>query len=66
MITAQKEESVDSCSFKKDHLFEQNIETIKCLKGKLEKMNNQNLAVLGTTVNAAFVDEIMGAPRPKV
>ena len=26
----------------------------------MEKINDQNLAVLGTTVNAAFVDEMIG------
>ena len=26
----------------------------------MENINDQNLAVLGTTVNAAFVDEILG------
>jgi trans-aconitate methyltransferase len=60
LIAAHRDESVDCCSFKKDYLFEQNIETIKYLKGKLENINDQNLAVLGTTVNAAFVDEILG------
>ena len=38
---------------------EDSIEIINHVKEELENINDQNLAVLGTTVNAAFVDEII-------
>ena len=60
LVTAQKDESVDLSNYKENNFFEKNIETINRIKEKLENINDQNLAVLGTTVNAAFVDEIMG------
>jgi len=60
LVIAQKDESVDLSSYKENNLFEDNIEMINCVKEKLENINDQNLAVVGTTVNAAFVDEIMG------
>jgi len=60
LITAQRDESVDLSSYKENNLFEDNIEIINCVKEKLENINDQNLTVLGTTVNAAFVDEIIG------
>jgi trans-aconitate methyltransferase len=60
LVTAQKDESVDLSSYKENNLFEDNIEIINCVKEELENINDQNLAVLGTTVNAAFVDEIIG------
>ena len=60
LVIAQKDESVDLSSYKENNLFEDNIEIINCVKEKLENINDQNLTVLGTTVNAAFVDEIMG------
>ena len=60
LIIAQKDESVDLSSYKENNLFEDNIEIINCVKEKLENINDQNLTVLGTTVNAAFVDEIIG------
>ena len=60
LITAQRDESVDLSSYKENNLFEKNIETINHIKKELENINDQNLAVLGTTVNAAFVDEIIG------
>ena len=60
LVTAQKDESVDLSSFKENNFFEKNIETINRIKEELENINDQNLAVLGTTVNAAFVDEIIG------
>jgi hypothetical protein len=60
LAIAQKDESVDLSSYKENNLFEDNIEIINCVKEKLENINDQNLTVLGTTVNAAFVDEIIG------
>ena len=60
LITAQRDESVDLSSYKENNLFEDNIEKINRVKEELENINNQNLTVLGTTVNAAFVDEIIG------
>ena len=47
-------------SYKEDYLFEQNIETINRVKKELKNITYDNLTVLGTTVNAAFVDEIIG------
>jgi trans-aconitate methyltransferase len=60
LITAQRDESVDLSSYKENNLFEDNIEKINRVKEELENINDQNLTVLGTTVNAAFVDEIIG------
>ncbi len=60
LVTAQKGVSVDLSNYKEDNLFEDNIETINRVKEELENIDDQNLAVLGTTVNAAFVDEIIG------
>ena len=60
LITAQRDESVDLSSYKENNLFEDSIEIINHVKEELENINDQNLAVLGTTVNAAFVDEIIG------
>ena len=59
LVTAQKDESVDLSSYKENNLFEDSIEIINHVKEELENINDQNLAVLGTTVNAAFVDEII-------
>jgi SAM-dependent methyltransferase len=60
VVAAQMGKSVDLSNCKQDYLFQENIEKIHCVKAKLENINNQNLSVLGTTVNAAFVDEIIG------
>jgi len=60
LVTAQKDESFDLSSYKENNLFEDNIEIINRVKEELENINDQNLTVLGTTVNAAFVDEIIG------
>ena len=60
LVSAKKYESADSGNHLKDQTFEHNIETIERILDQLVKMNQQNLAVLGTTVNAAFADEILG------
>ena len=60
LVSAKKYESTDSDNHIKDQIFEHNIETIERILDQLVKMNQQNLAVLGTTVNAAFADEILG------
>ena len=60
LVTAKKDESVKLRRCASDNLFEDNIETLNRMKLQLENMNHQNLTVLGTTVNAAFVDEIIG------
>ncbi len=60
LITAQKEGSPISINFLKDNVFEESIETLNRVKMQLENINDLNLTVLGTTVNAAFVDEIKG------
>ena len=45
---------------KKDSIFQKNLISLNKLKHKLEKKFNKNqYLVLGTTVNAAFVDEII-------
>jgi len=59
LLSAQNGKSINCKTYKEEDLFEQNIGKIKDLKIKLENMNNHNLTVLGTTVNAAFVDEIL-------
>ena len=43
-----------------ENCFDNNIKKIEEIKNKLIKINFKNLSVLGTTANAAFVDEIMG------
>ena len=60
LIVAKKNDSVNLESYKENNLFEDNIEIINRVKEELENINDQNLTVLGTTVNAAFVDEIIG------
>lgn len=60
LITAKKERSIAYTNYKPDIVFEQNIHAIDHVKEQLKKITHQNLAVLGTTVNAAFVDEIIG------
>ena len=41
-------------------MFEESIGTLNRVKMQLENINDLNLTVLGTTVNAEFVDEIKG------
>ncbi len=60
LVIAKKDESVDFSSYKEDNLFENNIEIINRVKKELKNITYDNLTVLGTTVNAAFVDEIIG------
>ena len=60
LIVAKKNDSVNLDSYKEDYLFEQNIDTINRVKKELKNITYDNLTVLGTTVNAAFVDEIIG------
>ena len=60
LVISKKDESVDFSSYKEDNLFEDNIEIINSVKTKLKNITYDNLTVLGTTVNAAFVDEIIG------
>ena len=60
LIVTQKNDSVNLGDYKEDYLFEQNIETINRVKNELKNITYDNLTVLGTTVNAAFVDEIIG------
>ena len=60
LVTAIKDESVKLRRCASDNLFEDNIVTLNRIKVQLENMNHQNLTVLGTTVNAAFVDETLG------
>lgn len=60
LVTAQKDESVVINNTQVDYLFEENIEKINSIKEELKNINKKNITVLGTTVNAAFVDEILG------
>lgn len=60
LVVAQKDESAGSNNYEEDNIFAQNIQAIDHTKDKLQNISHQNLTVLGTTVNAAFVDEIIG------
>ena len=60
LVAAKKEKSDDSHNYAEDSVFEKNVKLIKGVKEQLGNMDHQNLAVLGTTANAAFVDEIIG------
>ena len=59
LISAKKNELGSLDSYEESNLFEENIETINHVKKQLGNIKGKNLTVLGTTVNAAFVDEIM-------
>ena len=60
MFLAKKNDSKISLKYLSDSVFENNIEKIKRFKFYLNSIKSENIAVLGTTVNAAFVDQIMG------
>ena len=60
LISAGKNELGSLDSYEESNLFEENIETIKHVKKQLGNIKGNSLTVLGTTVNAAFVDEIIG------
>ena len=47
-------------NFEQDGIFDTNLQILKEVKEKLVLIDDNQLAVLGTTVNAAFVDEVMG------
>jgi len=59
MVIARKNKSKISINYQNDDTFENNIEKIKRFKQNLKNIKNQNIAVLGSTVNAAFADQIM-------
>jgi hypothetical protein len=46
--------------FEPDFIFEACLDDLECIRKKINKMSKLELSVLGTTVNAAFVDEIIG------
>jgi len=60
LLIGKKNRSHLQVHYLKDNLFEKNIEILNSIKLRLEKSNDKELAVLGTTINAAFVDEIIG------
>jgi len=60
LISAGKNELGSLDSYEESNLFEENIETINYVKKQLGNIKGNSLTVLGTTVNAAFVDEIIG------
>jgi len=60
LLVGKKNRLHSRVHYLKDNLFEKNIEILYSIKFRLEKNNDKELAVLGTTINAAFVDEIIG------
>jgi hypothetical protein len=60
LVVARKNKSTGLVNCAEDDLFVNNIKNIKRFKEQLESIYFQNIAVFGTTVNAAFVEEIMG------
>ena len=60
LIAAQKNEPLNLPNYEGDNLFEQSIDKLNQVKEYIQKIDHPNIAVLGTTVNAAFVDEILG------
>jgi SAM-dependent methyltransferase len=59
LIVAQKDKNSGD-NYVEDYLFEKNIMKLDHFKEKLEKITHDNITVLGTTMGAAFVDEIIG------
>jgi len=60
LIVSKKEKKECLMNFEQDSIFERNIQILKEVKDKLYLIDGNQLAVLGTTVNAAFVDEVIG------
>ena len=60
LISAGKNELGSLDSYEESNLIEENIETINHVNKQLRNIKGNSLTVLGTTVNAAFVDEIIG------
>jgi len=60
LLAAKLKEANCISKFEKDNTFKKNINKLNIVKKKLENLNDREYAVLGTTVNAAFVDEIIG------
>ena len=60
ILIAKKVKSSSNSNFNADYLFEENINKINFFKKKLKNIKGNNIVLLGTTVNAAFVDEILG------
>ena len=60
LIAAQFNEVSDLSRFEKDNTFKKNINKLNIVKKNLENLDDREYTVLGTTVNAAFVDEIIG------
>lgn len=59
LIVAQKDKNSGD-NYVEDYLFEKNIMKLDHVKEKLEKITHESITVLGTTMSAAFVDEIIG------
>ena len=60
LVEAKIDESSESKTYEEDNVFNQNIQAINDFKRGLQLISHDNLTVLGTTVTAAFVDEIIG------
>ena len=60
LIEAKKDESLVSKTCEEDNVFTQSIQAINDSQSELQFISHDNLTVLGTTVHAAFVDEIIG------
>ena len=59
LIVAQKDKKTGD-NYVEDYVFEKNIKTLDRVKEKLGKITHDSLSVLGTTMSAAFVDEVIG------
>ena len=59
IILAKKNKSTSLDEFKNDYTYENCIKKLNNIKDALLGINSNNIIVLGTTVNAAFVDEIL-------
>ena len=59
LILARKNNLINQLKLKKDHTFEDSLNEIIIIKNKLVNLNKKKLIVMGTTINAAFVEEIL-------
>ena len=59
LIAAQKNKSMGLLNYEDDSLFERSIDELNKIKLQLQAIDHPNMTILGTTVNAAFIDEIL-------
>jgi len=60
VISARKDDGVKLIEYIYEDIFSINMLRIKDSINKLRKIKNDKISVLGSTVNAAFVDEVIG------